>query len=314
MHLTQRQINTFLFLLLLITALAAFADVLTRESEQAARVGYGLAILCVGALLIAYRRGWEPARYVMSLATTLLVALFTVEPYVSQQMDLLHALPIVIALVLTGPRWVLLNATLLLVILLIRGEWSGVYTRPVNLAAYVALAGGMVLSRLAVDDARRLEEARQATEQERQRAIDALALAQQRADELEQRNAEQEQLLQLVSDLEIPAITIADSVMLAPLVGRLDTRRAELLNRRLLETATRQKVRLVVIDIAGVTHVDEKVARYLIQSVQALRLVGRQVAISGISPAVATTLASLGVTFPDVIICRSPQEALTLHL
>ncbi|MFQ3633282.1 MAG: STAS domain-containing protein, partial [Roseiflexus sp.] len=188
MHLTQRQINTFLFLLLLVAALAAFADVLTRESELAARVGYGIAIVCVSALLIAYRRGWEPARYVMSLAITLLVALFTVEPYVSQQMDLLHAVPIVIALVLTGPRWVLLNATILLVILLIRGEWSGVYTRPVNLAAYVTLAGGMALSRLAVDSARRLEEARTVAEQERQRAIDALALAQQRADELELRD------------------------------------------------------------------------------------------------------------------------------
>ncbi len=234
--------------------------------------------------------------------------------YRNRWMDILHTVPIVIALVLTGPRWVVLNAALLLVILLIRGEWSGVYTRPVNLAAYLALVGGMALSRLAVDNARRLEEAYKATEQERQRAIDALALAQQRADELEQRNAEQEQLLQLVSDLEIPAITIADGVLLAPLVGRFDTRRAELLSQRLLDTATRQKVRLVVIDVAGVTHVDEAVARYLIRAVQALRLVGRQVAISGISPAVATTLVSLDVTFPDVIICRSPQDALTLRV
>ncbi|MCS6840852.1 MAG: hypothetical protein NZ699_11315 [Roseiflexus sp.] len=46
-------------------------------------------------------------------------------------------------------------------------------------------------------------------------------------------------MLQLISDLETPAITIADGVLLAPVVGRLDARRAQALNQRLLETAAR---------------------------------------------------------------------------
>lgn len=172
----------------------------------------------------------------------------------------------------------------------------------------------MALSRLATDNAQRLEEARRIAEEERARTAEALALAQQRAEELEQRNAEQERLLQLISDLETPAITIADGVLLAPVVGRLDTRRAQALNQRLLETVSRQRVRLVILDIAGVSHVDESVAHSLIQAAQALQLVGCRVALSGISPAVAATLASLDITLPDVLTCRSPQEALSWRL
>lgn len=311
---TQRRINTFLFVLTLIGSLAALADVLMRDALLMTRVGYAVAAASTGILLIAYRRGWEYARHLMALGITLAIAAFTNEPYISQQMDLLHAVPIVIALVLTGPRWLLINAALLLVILLVRGEWSGVYTKPVNLAAYAVLAGGMALSRLAVDNAQRLEAARRIAEEERERAANALTLAQQRADELERRNAEQEQLLRLISDLETPAITIADGVLLAPVVGRLDARRAQALNKRLLETAARQRARLVILDIAGVSHVDESVANSLIQAAQALQLIGCRVAVSGISPAVAALLAPLNITLPDLITCRSPQDALTLHL
>ena len=140
--------------------------------------------------------------------------------------SLLHAVPMVVALLLTGSRWLLLNATLFLVIMLVRGGWSGIYTSIPNLVAYWALAGGMILSRLAVDNAQRLEEARRIAEEERMRTAQALALAQQRANDLEQRSAEQGRLLQLVSDLETPAIAIADDVLLAPIVGNLDARRA----------------------------------------------------------------------------------------
>jgi len=310
---TQRQINTFLFILILTGALVALVDALLRDVSLNMRIGFAVGALCAGGLLIAYRQGWEYARHTLVVTIALAIAVFIEEPYVSQQMDLLHAAPMVIALVLTGPRWLLLNATLFLVIMLVRGEWSGVYTRIPNLVAYWVLAGGMILSRLAVDNAQRLEEARRIAEEEQMRTAEALALAQQRADELEQRNAEQEQLIQLVSDLETPAIAIADGVLLAPVVGNLDARRAQALNKRLLETVAHRRTRLVILDIAGVTHVDTSVAQSLVQVAQGLRLIGCRVAISGITPAVAATLASLNATLPDIMTCRSPQDALLLH-
>ena len=101
---TQRQINTFLFILILTGTLVALISVLTRDAHPMTRIGYAVGALCAGGLLIAYRRGWEYARHTLALAIMLAVAFFTSEPYVSQQMDLLHAVPMVVALVLTGPR------------------------------------------------------------------------------------------------------------------------------------------------------------------------------------------------------------------
>ena len=102
---TQRQINTFLFILILTGALVALIGVLTLDVHPMTRIGYAVGALCVvGGLLIAYRRGWEYARHTLALAITLAVAFFTNEPHVSQQMDLVHAVPMVVALVLTGPR------------------------------------------------------------------------------------------------------------------------------------------------------------------------------------------------------------------
>lgn len=310
MKLTQRQINTFLFGLLVFATSAGLIDAIMRNMSPNTLVGYASGVLFSSGLLVAYRRGWEYARYVMTLMTTLAVASIIEEPFVSQSMDLMHVVPMVVTLVLTGPRFLLFSATLFMVILLARAGWSGVYTAPVNLITYVFLTGGMALSRLAVDNALHLAEANRRTEEERTRAEMARELAQQRAAELETRNAEQTKLLQLVSDLEMPAIGIADGVLLAPLVGSLDSARAQTLTRRLLERVAEQRVRLVILDIAGVTSVDTAVARHLVNIAQALRLLGCRVAISGISPSVAVALAGLGVDLPGVLTCRSPQQAL----
>ena len=80
-------------------------------------------------------------------------------------------------------------------------------------------------------------------------------------------------MIQLVSDLETPAIAIADGVLLAPVVGNLDARRAQALNKRLLETVAHRRTRLVILDIAGVTHVDTSVAQSMVQVAQGLRLI-----------------------------------------
>ncbi len=121
---------------------------------------------------------------------------------------------------------------------------------------------------------------------------------------------QQKELLDLVMTLETPVVPLADGVLLAPIVGHIDTRRAEALTKRMLQEASTQRARLVVLDIAGVSIVDTAVARALIHAVQALRLLGCDVALSGISATVAVSLIHLGVDLEHVQTVRSPQEAL----
>lgn len=89
----------------------------------------------------------------------------------------------------------------------------------------MVIIGGMILSRLAIDNMQRLAIARREAETERARA-------EQQAEELVRRNTEQERLLERIATLETPIITLAADVLLAPIVGALDNQRARLLTSR----------------------------------------------------------------------------------
>ena len=146
---------------------------------------------------------------------------------------------------------------------------------------------------------------------------EALALVEQRAAEAEAaraeaevRNADQLRLLELVQSLELPIITIGPGVLVAPLVGNLDSRRVDAIQRRLLATVSQQRAHTVVLDVTGISVIDTAVARALINTAQAVRLLGAQTIMSGISASIAQTLVSLGVGFETIQTVRDLGQAL----
>jgi methyl-accepting chemotaxis protein len=129
-------------------------------------------------------------------------------------------------------------------------------------------------------------------------------------EDLEQQNREQQRLLELVATLETPAITLLEGVLFAPLVGTLDSNRAQRLTTSLLQEVHNRRIRQVILDITGVVTVDTQVAQALLQLVQALRLLGCKVALTGISSEIATTITELGIELKGVATYHSPQEVL----
>lgn len=149
--------------------------------------------------------------------------------------------------------------------------------------------------------------------EEAQRASQALAANLATLESQAARLQETEQMLRsLVGDLETPTVALADGVLLAPIVGQMDEARAALLQSRLLAAAGAGKTRLMVIDVAGVRSVDTQVASGLLQTARALRLIGCNVAITGISSDVAATLAGFQLSLEEIITARSPQEVLAI--
>jgi methyl-accepting chemotaxis protein len=133
-------------------------------------------------------------------------------------------------------------------------------------------------------------------------------------DELMQQNAEQRRLLELVETLETPAISLMDGVLFAPIVGAVDSRRAQVMTGRLLHEVHERHIRQIILDISGVAMVDTQVAHELVQMVRALRLLGCNVTITGISAEVAATITQLGVSLEGVATSQSPQDVLNqLH-
>ena len=134
--------------------------------------------------------------------------------------------------------------------------------------------------------------------------------SEQQAAVLAEQNEQQRRLLDLVATLETPITTLAEGVVFVPVVGSLDSGRSHALTTRLLNMVHTQRVRLAILDVAGVPTIDPAAANALRQIVQALRLLGCEVAISGISAAVAITITQAGIRLDDVVTTRSPQEAL----
>lgn len=96
-------------------------------------------------------------------------------------------------------------------------------------------------------------------------------------------------------ELSTPVLQVRDRMLILPIIGVLDTRRARQLTQQLLGAIRTNRARVVVMDITGVPAVDSKVANHLLQTVAAARLMGAMVVISGLSPEVAQALVLLGV-------------------
>ncbi len=259
-----------------------------------------------------YWRGWDGARFFATAGITLVVA--AALPLTQETMVIFT--PLAFAVAITNTQWVAGVGLAILVILFSRdvlenGSIDSIYANIPILASYLVQVTAFSAARFALDSAR-IEAERNAAQAEAARAESetrAAAIEQQRR-ELAEQNQRQQELLELVSQLETPAVRIADGVLLAPLVGGIDSRRAGKITSRLLELVYERRVNLVIIDVAGVPVIDTAVANALTQTVRALRLLGCQVILTGISSQVALTLTHIGIDLRELDVASSPQEAL----
>jgi rsbT co-antagonist protein RsbR len=100
---------------------------------------------------------------------------------------------------------------------------------------------------------------------------------------------------QAIRELSTPVIRVYDGVLLLPLVGAIDSLRAQQVMESVLTRVADDQARVIILDIAGVAVVDTKVADNLVKTTAAVRLLGAQTILTGISAQVARTMVQLGV-------------------
>ncbi len=111
-------------------------------------------------------------------------------------------------------------------------------------------------------------------------------------------------------ELSTPLIPIADNVVAIPLVGAIDSARAQQVMETLLEGVALHQAEIAIIDITGVQVVDTQVANALIGTSQAARLLGAQVILTGIQPQIAQTLVHLGTDLSGIITYSTLQAGI----
>src|SRR5271156_1071288 len=98
-----------------------------------------------------------------------------------------------------------------------------------------------------------------------------------------------------IRELSTPVLQVRERLLILPIIGVIDPQRARQLTEQLLRGIRTNRAKVVVIDITGVPVMDANVANHLVQTVEATRLLGATVIITGLSPEIAQTLVTIGV-------------------
>jgi rsbT co-antagonist protein RsbR len=98
-----------------------------------------------------------------------------------------------------------------------------------------------------------------------------------------------------IRELSTPVLPVRERLLILPIIGVIDPQRARQLTEQLLVGVRSNRAKVVVMDITGVPAIDVKVANHLVQTVEAARLLGATVIVTGLSPEIAQTLVTIGV-------------------
>src|ERR1051325_6457334 len=98
-----------------------------------------------------------------------------------------------------------------------------------------------------------------------------------------------------IRELSTPVLQVRERLLILPIIGVIDAQRARQLTEQLLRGIRTNRAKVVVIDITGVPTIDSTVANHLVQTVEASRLMGASVIVTGLSPEIAQTLVTIGV-------------------
>ncbi|MEN6460885.1 MAG: STAS domain-containing protein [Syntrophomonas sp.] len=113
-------------------------------------------------------------------------------------------------------------------------------------------------------------------------------------------------------ELSTPVIPIADNILVMPLIGTIDTFRADQIMESILNEVTGHQAEVVIIDITGVPVVDTAVANHLLRTVRAIKLVGGECILVGIRPEIAQTIVRLNLSFNHLDTASTLKKGLEL--
>lgn len=133
-------------------------------------------------------------------------------------------------------------------------------------------------------------------------------------DSLAERERAIEAQRRLIQELSTPIVPIHEGVLVLPLVGAVDPRRATQIMESVLEKIVEHQADVLILDITGVPVVDTGVANYIIQMARAVTLLGSQVVLVGIGAEIAQTIVQLGVELRNITTLANLQAGIAYAL
>jgi rsbT co-antagonist protein RsbR len=131
---------------------------------------------------------------------------------------------------------------------------------------------------------------------------------------LSERERQTEQLQAVIQELSTPIVPMYQGILVVPLVGTIDSQRANEIMSRLLNSITHYNASAILIDITGVAVVDTAIAQHLLQTTQAARLLGAEVVLVGINPEISQTIIQLGIDFRGIVTLSNLEQGIVYVL
>jgi rsbT co-antagonist protein RsbR len=113
-----------------------------------------------------------------------------------------------------------------------------------------------------------------------------------------------------IRKMSTPAIRLWEGVLMLPVVGIVDSQRAQQMTETILTKITETSARVIILDIQGMAAVDTAVAHHLIKITKATKLMGCDCIVSGMSASVAQSLVQLGIVLDTVRTTATLKNAL----
>lgn len=132
--------------------------------------------------------------------------------------------------------------------------------------------------------------------------------------ELEEHIGRQARLLHTIQELSTPVLPLMDGVLVLPLIGTVDEDRAAALTQALLHSVTPYDAHTAILDVTGISAMNGSVMHLLLVAVKAARLMGTRVLLSGITPAMASTIVREDIDVLDLETMASLRDALAAVL
>lgn len=114
--------------------------------------------------------------------------------------------------------------------------------------------------------------------------------------------------------LSTPSMMVWQGILVVPLIGMMDTARAQKFTTELLDRISNSSVQVVIIDITGMAEMDLAMAKHLMQTFAAVRLLGSQCILTGLSASSARRVADLDIDLQSLTVRGNLHEGLSLAL
>lgn len=131
---------------------------------------------------------------------------------------------------------------------------------------------------------------------------------------VEERTQELERKTQEILDVSTPIMQVWEGVVVAPLIGTLDSQRTQQFMKMLLDRIVETNSPVALVDITGVPVIDTQTAQHLIETINSVKLLGSKAILTGVRPMIAQTLVHLGIDLSDVITRPSLVSGLRVAL